>query len=87
MKGGLLVEDDVKFSPADIIAKMTADLDQGMMNIEAMGKMIGKFYKSLRRNGVPRKLAMNIVFDFASTTIDTGALSSLLENIDDDSDS
>lgn len=86
MKGGLLVEDE-QFDPGDLIAKMTADLDQAMMSMEAMGAMIGRFYKSLRRNGVPRKLARNIVYDWSSTTIGTGALSSLLENIDADSDS
>jgi hypothetical protein len=84
MKGGLLVEPDEELTMDQILAKMTADSDQAIAGTAAMGVVLGTFYKSLRRNGCPRRLATDIVSNFASSMIGASTLEGILEQYGDD---
>lgn len=43
---------------------ITAIFDQAETHMENTAKMLATYYKSLRKNGVPAKLANELVLDF-----------------------
>lgn len=48
----------------ELPGSLIAGLDQMVTLLENSGNLMGTYYKSLRDNGVPAKLAHQIVIDF-----------------------
>lgn len=78
------MNDSEEFNLEEMLAKLAADKEQTLANMDMLAQTTGKLYKALRRYGVPRRLASELVHDWWSAVVGSSVIETMMDHGDSD---